>query len=148
MTHPAQPIDEFLETLPGLRRDQLMVLVAAHSRSDPARETAWEAARAAISAEGLEADVDELRSMIIRWASRPANASTQWAEIPMADGLPEQDIRRAAGPALLDAAIAIYLGDALGIADHVALLLPWRRLWAAPIARGRPYRRPLPRAPR
>ncbi len=135
-------IDEFLEMLPGLRRVQLLELAAAHHRPDPAREAAWEAARAAIEAEGLEAAVDQLRSMIITWVSRPASAPTQWGEVPMADGQIEQDIRRAAGPALLDAATATFLGDALDIADRDALLRPWRRLWAAPVATRRSHRRP------
>jgi len=130
MTQTPDALDEFLATIPRLRPDQLMVLAAAHHRPDPARVAAWEAARTAIAREGAGAEIDELRSMIIAWASRPASTPTQWAEIPMGNGLAEQDSRRAAGPALLDAAIALYLGDALDTSHRDALMGPWRRLWA------------------
>lgn len=137
MTGPGA-LDEFLATFPGLRIDQLMVLAAAHHRPDPARVAAWEAARTAIAREGLDAEIDELRSMIIAWASRPASTPTQWAEIPMGNGLAEQDGRRAAAPALIDAAVALHLGAALDISDRDALLGPWRRLRVgeAPARRG------------
>lgn len=128
MTRSSEALDEFLATFPRLRLDQLMVLAAAHQRPDPARVAAWDAARTAIVREGLDAEIDELRSTIIAWASRPASTPTQWAEIPMGTGLAEQDSRRAAAPALLDAATALYLGAALDISDRDALLSPWRRL--------------------
>ena len=143
---PAETIDDFLAVLPELRRDQLMVLAAAHRRADPAREAAWEAARAAIAADGRDAELERLRSLITGWATRPASTPTQWAEIPMAGGLLEQDVRRAAGPALLDAAVALFLGESLGVLDRDALLRPWHSLSAEreprPRLQGSSHRRP------
>ncbi len=139
MTKTPDPLDEFLATLPSLRLDEFMVLAAAHRQPDPARDVAWKAARAVIAREGLDAEVEDLRSTIIAWAIQPVSTPTQWAEIPMGSGPAEQDSRRAAAPSLLDAAIALYLGDALDISDRDALLGPWRRLWAdeAPAQRTR-----------
>jgi hypothetical protein len=56
----------------------------------------------------------------------------QWAEILMANGLMDQDVRRTAAPALLDVAVALFLGDALDVVDRDALLRPWRGLSAEP----------------
>jgi hypothetical protein len=123
-----ETIDEFLAVLPELRGDELRVLAAAHHRVDRARGAAWQAARVVIAQDHLGSEVERLRSLVTGWATRSVSGATQWAEITMANGLMEQDARRAAAPALLDAAIALFLGEALDSAHRDVLLGPWRRL--------------------
>ncbi len=130
--HAVETLDDFFSVMTTLPRDQLMALAAAHSEPDPARERAWASARGIIARDGLAADVDRLRSVVINWATRPASSPMQWAEILMADGLLDQDVRRAAAPALLDAAVALFLGESLEAPDRDAMLGPWRGLSAEP----------------
>lgn len=130
--HTVETLDDFFSVMATLRRDQLMALAAAHSEPDPRREQAWASARSIIERDGLAAEVDRLRSEVINWATRPASSPMQWAEILMADGLLEQDVRRAAAPALLDAAVALFLGEALDAADREAMLRPWHGLSGEP----------------
>jgi hypothetical protein len=96
------------------------------------RRLAWGRGRRSLAGSGRGHLLDDFRDRLARWASDVPSVETGG---PLSSGLvaagstalTTTEVRRAVGPALLDAALAIILGDLLSRDDH--------ELLAAPIAR-------------
>jgi hypothetical protein len=126
---PSIELDQLFNLLPGLDRGELFALAGAHHAKDPAREDAWKAAHRVVTAAHVERELDQLRSEVGAWATHLGSITGQEAGSGMSD-LPMADARRAAAPAVLDAAVAFLLGPRLPERDRAALLRPWRRVFA------------------
>src|SRR5450830_524619 len=111
------------------RRGESFGLAAAHRRPSAAREAAWAEVRAVVAGEGLERELDQVRSEVAGWATHLATITGQEAGAGMTEML-MTDARREAATAVLDAAVALLLGDRLGEEHRRALLGPWRRVRA------------------
>ncbi len=118
-------VDDLFARLPNLDRGALLVLAAAHAARDPMRDRAWERARAVVAREHMEADLDDVRNRVARWATSLGAIAGQETGTGMADLL-LTDLRRTSAAAVLDAAAALLLGELLGEDDRAALLGPWR----------------------
>lgn len=126
---PRIELDELFDRLPGLDRGELLALAGAHHAKDPAREDAWRAVHEVVAADHVERELDRLRSEIGAWATHLGSITGQEAGSGMSDLL-MADARHAAGPAVLDAAVAFLLGPGLPERDRTALLRPWERVFA------------------
>lgn len=122
-------LDALFDRLPGLDRGELFALAGAHGSRDSAREDAWAAVRRAVSADHLERDLDRLRSEVGAWATHLGSITGQEAGSGLSD-LFMADARRAAAPAVLDAAVALLLGARLEDHERAVLLGPWNRVFA------------------
>lgn len=122
-------LDALFDRLPGLDRGELFALAGAHGSRDAAREDAWTAARKVVTDDHLERALDRLRSEVGAWATHLGSITGQEAGSGLSDLL-MADARRAAAPAVLDAAVALLLGDRLPERDSEALLRPWNRVFA------------------
>ena len=118
-----ESVRDFLASLSFLNEAQILELVASwEARDVRAHEDAWTQAIACAVANRLTAEMDEARPAAMTWAIRGKNA-------PWHDGGRMEDtcrdIRRGAGPALEDAAVAIVLGNRLDEATRALLMEPW-----------------------
>ncbi len=130
MTVETSPeLGALLGCLPRLNRGELFGLAAAHRCPSAAREAAWAEVRAVVAGEGLERELDQVRSEVAGWATHLATITGQEAGAGMTEML-MTDARREAATAVLDAAVALLLGDRLGEEHRRALLGPWRRVRA------------------
>lgn len=121
-------VRDLLERLPYLGQGELMALAGAHEAEGDARRAAWRAVEAAARARDGGRDLDRLRAEVTAWATRldvivgyETGTSSQVVEA-----------RRAAAPAVLDAAAALLLADDLPEADRAVLLGPWHSVAARP----------------
>jgi hypothetical protein len=121
-----EAVDRFIDSLDFLNQEQLLGMTAAWRSADTqAREDAWTKVRATAAIAGLSNDVEHVRDRAMHWAARGTNTPSpytlttddQWGQV-----------RRAAAPALADAAIAIALGNRLDEATRDVLLGPWLRV--------------------
>jgi len=117
------------ERLPGLDRGELFALAGAHRTVDSARQDAWKAVHEVVTADRADRDLDRLRTEVGAWASHLGSITGQEAGSGLSDLL-MADARRAAAPAILDAAVAFLLGARLPERDRDVLLGPWRRAFA------------------
>jgi hypothetical protein len=110
--------------LPSLDQGELFELAGAHDAEDPVRAQAWTSVQEVVSADHLERDLDEVRSEVGAWATRLGTIAGQQIGSGMSNQL-LGDARRAAAPAVLDAAVALLLGARLPESERAALLGPW-----------------------
>jgi hypothetical protein len=116
---------EFLRLLPQLDAADLTAISAAYSTGDDAaRKVARSVASAAAKRRGLLDELNELQGSIIQWAGSDIPRSATFTFADVRPDLLLGDVRRDTVPALLDAATALLLGDALTEAQRAVLLDP------------------------
>jgi hypothetical protein len=117
-------LDDFFERLDRMTAEQLLAMRAAwHSITVAEHEKAWAAVRAVGARYAVDKEVGRVRDKAMAWSARGTN------EVPF---FQNNDIRRLqsrieAGEAVVDAALAIALGDRLDDQTRDALLGPWTR---------------------
>lgn len=121
-----EAVDRFIDSLDFLNQEQLLGMTAAWRSADKqAREDAWTKVRATAAMAGLSKDVDHVRDRAMHWADRGTNVPTPYT-------LNRDDawlqVRQGAAPAIVDAALAIALGNRLDEATRDVLLGPWLRV--------------------
>ncbi len=121
-------LDALIAGLPSLDAGQLFALAGEHSADDPAREAAWEAVRQVVKAGHLERDLDGVRADVGTWATHLGSLTGQLIGTGMSDE-PLSEARLAAAGAVLDAAVAMLLGDRLEERDRAALMGPWESVF-------------------
>jgi hypothetical protein len=122
-------LDALFARLPGLDHGELLALAGEHGTEHQAREHAWETVHRVVSAEHVERDLDRIRSQVGSWATQLGSIAGQQIGSGMSDE-PMADARRAAAPAVLEAAVAYLLGTRLPEPDRAALLRPWESVIA------------------
>lgn len=121
----------FLDAVAHLAPGDLPVLSAAWKAIDPdARDQAWRAVRREAERTNRDAILDELRAEIELWGRAGSGSPWTWSFGTMAD-VDRGNARRAAMPALFDAAAAILLRDRLAPRDREVLAAPWESVAAA-----------------
>jgi prolyl oligopeptidase PreP (S9A serine peptidase family) len=119
-----EEMGDFLGSLDHLNQAQLMALRAGwRATSQEDHEVAWGAVRAVADARGLSKEIGRVRDTAMAWTTRSRNA------VPFYQGgndeMVWQQIKIEAGEAIVDAALAIALGDRLDDATHDVLIGPW-----------------------
>jgi hypothetical protein len=119
-----EAVEEFLDSLVQLTELQLLALNAAwQSQDKETHDNAWTAAIAVAATAGLRKEMERARNEALDWAFRGTN-------VPWPYGFNESahlDVRRGAGPALADAAVAVLLEGRLDEDSRAVLLGPWLR---------------------
>jgi hypothetical protein len=115
-------MDTFFERLEGMNQAEVQALtVVWHSVSKQQLEDAWLEIRAIGAREALSKEIDRVRDRALDEATRGTN------NVPGAVmDLPRQT-RIEAGPAIVDAAVAIALGTRLDPVTRELLMAPWLR---------------------
>lgn len=118
-------LKEFLDMLPFLEAADLLAVSAVYGGGDPEARAAARTTAAAVARErGLLDELGRLQGSIIQWAGTDISQSAAYT---FAGVRPDQvlgDVRVDAVPALLDAATALLLKDALSAEDRTLLLEP------------------------
>ena len=117
-------LEALFDRMQGMDRGELLALAGAHDDEDPARAHAWTSVHQVVSADHLERDLDQVRSEVGACATQLGAITGQ----QIGSGMSHQllvDARRAAAPAVLDAAVAFLLATRLTEPDRTALLRPW-----------------------
>lgn len=118
-------MDDFFDRLDHFNREQLMALEAAwHSATRPEHEQAWEAVRAVGDRTGLSNEIVRVRNKAMAWSTRGSNSVPYYR---VNDDESWLQVKMGAGEAIVDAALAISLGDRLDGATRDTLLGPWLR---------------------
>ena len=111
--------------LDRLNEGQLLALKAAwHAVSQAEHEEAWAAVRAVIASEGLDKEIDRVRGAALAWTNRASDIAPY-----STSGRPDRmltQIKREAGAAVVDAALATALGARLDGAAYDTMMGPWR----------------------
>ncbi len=118
-------LSEFLQLLPQLDAADLTAISAAYEAGDgAARDDARAAASAVARRRGLLDQLHQLQGSVIQWAGSDIPRSATFTFADVRPDLLLGDVRRDTVPALLDAATALLLGDALTDEQHELLLDP------------------------
>jgi hypothetical protein len=120
-------LDHFFAALDRLTEVQIRSMIASWRSVDRAdHERAWAAVRDAGERDGLSHEIELARESAIAWTMRGSNVppyrltnEPSWLEVKL-------DAREP----IVDATLAIALGDRLDPADSEALLGPWHRALA------------------
>jgi hypothetical protein len=105
----------------------LLMLGAEPSPTEAAEHArARAAARAGVARRGLSSELERVGAEIVRWSGVGGAGSGVYAPVSAPGDLLLADLRRQALPALLDAAMALALGDALDPASRETLLVRWQ----------------------
>lgn len=120
-------LNHLFDRLPGLDRGDLFTMAGSHRGAEAARQQAWRAVREVVAASHAERDLDRVRSQVGAWATHLGSITGQEAGSGTSEVL-LADARRAAAPAVIDAAVAFLLGPRLSSRDRAALLGPWARV--------------------
>jgi hypothetical protein len=114
-----------LDRIAHLDREELRELAAAWRAVAPAdRDRAWTSVRRALRATGRNAILEDVRGQIELWGRAAGGSPWTWQFGTMTD-VDRGNERRAAMPALLDAAAARIARDRLDNGELVALSGPW-----------------------
>ena len=117
-------LDAFVGRLDHLDQTQLLALRAAwHAIPAETHEAAWAAVRGVAKAQRWQADVDEVRDRAMHWATRGDNRPPLY-HLAMDDETLNQ-VRASAAAAIVDAALALALGQWLPRDAHTTLASPW-----------------------
>jgi uncharacterized protein YfiM (DUF2279 family) len=125
-----EAMDAFFDRLDHLNEVGLMNMRASWNATSHAdHEDAWTAVRVAGALYGLTEEIDRVRKKALAWSSRGSNVAPEvrigqvqnWAVIKME-----------AGEAIVDAALAIALGDRLDARHRDLLIGPWLSATTAP----------------
>jgi hypothetical protein len=122
-----EPLDDFFDDLDRLTEVQILSMIASWRSVDRAgHQRAWAAVRAAGERHGVSDEIDRVRESAIAWTMRGSNLppyqlnnEPSWTALKL-------DAREP----IVDAALAIALGDRLDRAASDALLAPWNRAHA------------------
>lgn len=118
-------LQEFMNLLPYLEAAELMAVSAAYQQADAgARAAARESASAAARNVGQLDELGRLHGSIIQWAGADVSPTSAFTMEGLRTNPMLGDVRVQAVPALLDAATALVLKDALPPEDQAALLEP------------------------
>jgi len=117
-------VADLLAELPYLDRGELLALAGAQKKNQAARRAAWRTVESAARSQDGGRELDRLRHEVAVWATRLGAIVGDEAGSGLAD-LMLADVRRAAAPAILDAAAAMMYADDLSEADRAVLLDPW-----------------------
>lgn len=118
-------VEAFFDRLDHLNQEQLLSMRAAwQAVGRQAHEESWTAVRVVGAREGLTREIDRVRDKAIAWATRGSdsvpynrpNDTESWLQVKME-----------ASEAIVDAALALALGDRLDAAIHDLLIGPWLR---------------------
>ena len=121
----ALDLEELLRMLPYLEEDELLEISASYAQSDAtARDAARQAASAAAKSRKLGDELDRLQGSIIQWAGSNLSMTSAFTLENVRQNPVLHDLRVQAVPALLDAATALLLKDAISDVDRAALLEP------------------------
>jgi hypothetical protein len=113
----------FFARLDRLNEAQLMAMRAAWLSGDRrTHEDVWKAIRIVGKRDGLTKEIGRVRDKAMAWATRGTN-SVLYTVIDF----PRQ-MRIEAGGALVEAALAVALGDRLDAQTHEILIAPWLRV--------------------
>jgi hypothetical protein len=120
-------LDEFFRILPHLETGELLAIGAAYHDADAdAREVARAEASAVARRRGLDDEIRRVQSSIIQWAvSDITRSQVMTFENVRASSSMLGDVRQDNVPALLDAATALVLGDALDSGSREILYSPF-----------------------
>jgi hypothetical protein len=119
----ALDLEEFLRMLPFLEAADLLAISATYREADVApRDAARAAASAAARQRGLLDELGRLQGSIIQWAGADISPTSAFTLEGLATNPMLGDVRVQSVPALLDAATALLLRDALAT-EHRELLL-------------------------
>ena len=119
----ALDLDEFLRMLPFLEAADLMAMSATYREADAeARDAARAAASVAARERGLLDELGRLQGSIIQWAGADISPTSAFTLEGLHTNPMLGDVRVQSVPALLDAATALLLRDALAT-EHRELLL-------------------------
>jgi len=118
-----QEMDTFFDKLDRMNGEQLLAMQAAW-QSTPRREheQAWAAIRAVGDRAGLSKEIGRLRNKAVAWSQRGSNTVPYFRAN---DDYTWLQVKMGAGEAIVDAALAIALGDRLDAASRDVLLGPW-----------------------
>lgn len=118
-------LQELMNLLPYLEVAELMAVSAVYQQADAeARARAREAASAAARKVGQLEELGRLHSSIIQWAGADISPTSAFTMEALRTNPMLGDVRVQALPALLDAATALLLYDALSTDERAVLLEP------------------------
>lgn len=118
-----EAMDDFFEQLDHLNEVGLLNMRAAwNAASRSEHEDAWTAVRAVGALHGLTDEIDRVRKKALAWASRGSNMAP---EVRIGQVQNWSVIKLEAGEAIVDAALAVALGDRLDARHHDLLIGPW-----------------------
>ncbi len=121
-------IDELLASMDLLADDDVAYLAELWDKEDKrARGSAWAKAKPAIEQAGLTRDLDRVRVSVSSWM-QASPSDFQGIEGLLGGAGGPAGARRAAAPALIDAAAAMLAGEALDSDEQRVLTGPWRTL--------------------
>jgi hypothetical protein len=114
----------FFERLGRFNQEQLLSMRAAwQTTSREAHEDAWTTVRAVAATSGLSTEIERVRKKALAWTTKNSNT------IPyqLNNDRMWQQIKMEAAEAIVDAALAVALGDRLDAQSHDILIEPWLR---------------------
>jgi hypothetical protein len=119
-------LNAFLNGLPDLDQSTLLALsVRPTIDEEKSLRNARRTARRVATVAGLIDDLDSLRGQIVTWSGANGARSGIWAPDLASSDVLLADIRRGAAQAILDAATATLLGDALDLHSREVLVERW-----------------------
>ena len=117
----SEELDRFFDSLDRVGDTELMRLKAAwHSIDRQAHEGAWAVVRVVSASHNLEAEIDKVRGRALAWVSHDAMPYRYLDGNPM-----WMQYKAEAAEAIVDAAIAVALGDLLDERTRATLLTAW-----------------------
>jgi hypothetical protein len=118
-------MDAFLVKLDHLSETQLLAMRAAWLSGDRrAHEDAWKAVRIFGKRHGLTKEIGRVRDRALTWSTRGGDSSPY----VFGDTSARAGVRRGAGEAIADVAVAMALGNHLDERTHETLMAPWLRV--------------------
>ncbi len=117
-------MNALFDRLERMNRVQMLGLRAAwHEVPTAEHEAAWGAVRAVGDRDGLAGEIDRVRDKALGWSRRGSDLLSY----QMNDETTGLQIKMDAGEAIVDAALAVALGNRLDAATRDTLLAPWIR---------------------
>ena len=117
-------LDRFFAALDHLNETALMVMTAAfHAIPQTEHEAAWAEVRRATEKDGLGKEVQALRDQAMGWSYQGSNVPAM--PYSMRSEVEWVTLRRNAAAAVVDAALAVALGERLDEGTRGILLGPW-----------------------
>ena len=125
-----EAMEAFFDRLDRLNEVGLLNMRASwNATSHTDHEDAWTAVRTAGALFGLTDEIDRVRAKALAWASRDSNMAP---EVRIGQVQNWSVIKMDAGEAIVDAALAVALGDRLDARHHDLLIGPWLSATSAP----------------
>jgi hypothetical protein len=117
-------LDAFLGSLDHLGEVEILAMTAAWRSVDRStHERAWAAVRAVGERDGLSDEIGRVRDLAMAWATRGSNTPPYQVNNEPTWAREKLDAQEA----VVDAALAIALGDRLDRRTSDGLLAPWNR---------------------